>query len=112
MHALLRAVEMLSRFFMEWFERRAQSLVAVGEVVRPPRTASFMASSADGVGVFMISKSDDAGAGRSSAFTLVGPIPSPARATMRPTRSVFPPDERVCFRPVIVTRLTIAPRVA
>jgi hypothetical protein len=24
---------------------------------------------------------------------------------MRPTRSVFPPDERVCFRPVIVTRL-------
>src|SRR5215472_14360298 len=105
MHALLRAVEMLSRFFMEWFGRRAQSLVAVGEVVRLSRIASFMASSADGVGVFMISKSDDDGAARSSAFTLAGPIPSPARTTTKATRSVFPPDERVCFRPVIVTRL-------
>ena len=96
---------MLSRFFVEWFGRCAQSLVAAGEVVRPSRIAPFMASSADGVGVFVISKSDDDGATRSSAFTLAGPVPSPAKATMRPTRAAFPPGGRVCFRPVIVTRL-------
>ena len=52
-----------------------------------------------------VTKSDDDGAARSSAFTLVGPIPSPAKATMRPTRSVFPPDERVWFRQAVASRL-------
>src|SRR5215470_5034928 len=102
-HTLLRAVEMLSRFFMEPFGR-AQSLGAARGVARPSRRASFMASSAEGVGVFMSSKIDGGVVG-SSASTLTGSVPSPARATTKPTRTVFPPNERVCFRPIMVARL-------